>query len=127
MRLTSKIVVLDLLNYASFGLKEWSIPLLSSNKERINWLKGFFSAEAYVGKDCIKIQTVNKKGMKQVSNLLNKLDIEHKEYFYSPLKKNYSKVYIISILKKSSRMRYLNKIGFFHEKKRDKLRETLSL
>jgi hypothetical protein len=129
VRFTSKVAVIDLRNYASFGLKSWRIPRFkySSDCEKINWLKGFFSAEAYVGKDCIRVQTVNKVGMVQISNLLNKLKIDHKTYSYLPKRENHSMVYIITILKKEARILYFERIGFYHQKKVAKLQETLNL
>lgn len=129
VRLTSKAIVLDILSHASFGLKSWNVPFkLLSNESRVRfWLKGFFSAEAYVGEKTIKVQTVNKKGMRQVSELLNTLKIKHTSHMYVPRRKNHSKVYILMINKKESRLRYYHNVGFFHSEKQEKLKEALSL
>src|SRR3989344_4980622 len=67
VRLTSKIIVNDLLQHAVFGLYNWNLPedffMIKSAKEA--WLKAFFSAEAYVAPNHIKLQTVNIKSMKK--------------------------------------------------------------
>lgn len=129
VRITSKVISQDFMKLANFGIKNWNIPKWVLNKEnlKILWLKAFFSAEAYVGKSSIKIQTVNKKGMIQLKKCLNELNIESKYYEYLPKKENYSSVHIIIILKKEARLLYLNKIGFFHNQKIIKLKESLGL
>jgi hypothetical protein len=128
-RITSKTIILDLLNYAQFGLKTWSLPdnLFRFRNAEKYWLKAFFSAEGTVNSKRIKIQSINDDGIKQVSILLNKFGIEHKTYFYIPKNINYNKVYIIMILKKDARKLFYNKIGFWHSKKNKLLKESLDL
>ncbi len=129
VRLTSKAILLDILSYANFGLKSWNIPcFISNNPLRMSlWLKGFFSAEAYVGKKEIKVQTVNETGMAELSSLLSNLGIDHSCYSYTPKIKNHSKTYIVVIGRKEARLKYFRKVGFFHSKKHTKLSHTLSL
>jgi len=129
VRISSKTIYEDLINYANFGLKNWTLPhnLFKLKGTKQNWLRGFFSAEAYVNKSCIKIQTVNKKGMKEISNTLNKLGINHRNYEYNSKKKTESKVFIIHIRAKESRLKFYKTIGFWHEKKSKTLKEALGL
>ena len=129
MLLTSKVIVEDLVKYASFGLYCWTIPysLLGSNKAKILWLKAFFSAEAYVSQYSIKIQTVNVKAMKEVSKMLLDLGIENRYYEFTPKNVRHSKVGIIFINKKASRKRYYELIGFWHKKKNIALQRSLGL
>ena len=75
----------------------------------------------------IKLQTINEKGMNKISELLNELEIEHCSYQYTPKNLKHSKVYIIFINKKEARKNYFNRIGFVHNKKYKKLKETLNL
>jgi hypothetical protein len=128
VRLASKVVVCDLWNSASFGIDKWTIPnFVNADELMVAWLKAFFSAEAYIGDNTIRVQTINQKGMMQVQNLLKNLYIQSKCYEYTPRIKNCAKVYIIVIARKSSRKKYFKKIGFFHEKKTLALKKTLGL
>ena len=129
IRLSSRVVAEDIMNNAAFGIKNWRIPkkLLSNREAKINWIKAFFSAEGYVDDQAIKIQTVNKEGMEELSNLLNEFLIKHGFYVYQPKKKNYSKVYIIRISSKESRKKYYENIGFFHKLKSQTLKNSLNL
>jgi len=129
IRLSSKVVVEDLVKLANFGLKNWNLPtsLFCIKGARENWLKAFFSAEAYVNSKSIKIQTVNKKGMQEVSRILKELGITTRNYEYHPKKENHSPVSIIFINKKEDRLKFFNKIGFWHKKKNKILKEALGL
>jgi len=118
-RISSRTITEDLLKNAKFGLNNWEVPfgLFEDTESKKHWLMAFFSAEGYVNKDSIKIQTINKKGMSQVSDLLNGFSINHKCYNYNPKNSNYSEVYIIRIDKKEDRKKFLDKIGFMHSNK----------
>lgn len=129
VRLTSKIIVNDLCQHAVFGLYNWNFPedlfMIKSTKEE--WLRAFFSAEAYVAPNHIKLQTVNIKSMKKLSKLLNEFGISNNYYEYLPKKSNYSKVGIIMITRKESRKLFYKKIGFYHSKKTKSLKNSLGL
>lgn len=129
VRLTSRTIVEDIRKLAAFGIKNWSIPDLAQHEDIYSkaWLKAFFSAEGYVGKNSIKVQTVNRNGMSQVSELLKKIKIEHKFYKYEPKKATESTVFIILILKKQARELYLNEIGFWQSRKNTALMNSLNL
>jgi len=129
VRLTSRTIYDDLASYSTFGIYSWNLPkrLFAVEGAREAWLRAFFSAEAYVGPDHIKIQSVNKKGLAEVSKLLDELDIEHRYYEYSPKNKKHSRVGMIFINKKSARKIYYDRIGFWHLRKTVALREALGL
>ena len=129
VRKTSKLIVTDLLKLAKFDTHNWNLPnsILTCQESKINWLRAFFSAEAYVGKKTIRVQTVNENGMKNISNLLSEFQINHCNYKYQPKQETYSKVHIISINQKSARERYYKIIGFYHKKKTETLKATLNL
>jgi len=129
VRFTSKVAVEDMSNLAKFGLKRWTLPkiLFKIEGAKENWLRAFFSAEAYVGRRCIKIQTVNKKGMKEISKILEDLGIDNNYYEYNPKKASDSLVSILFITKKESRLKFYNLIGFWHSKKTKALKESLGL
>lgn len=117
IRLTSKIVTIDLLERFDFGLRSWSVPKLSLLHTK-QWLKGFYSAEGYVGKRVIRVQTINHKGMLQVARALRKLQIKNSLY-------RYTGVTIICILQLESRRRFACEIGFCHASKQAALARQL--
>ncbi len=127
VRISSKTIGEDLLKEAKFGLKKWELPntLLSNIKNKRAWLKAFFSAEGYINQKSIKVQTVNEKGMHQVSTLLEEFSIPHKVYSYLPKNKAHSKVHIIMIVKKEGRKQFYKKIGFWHSKKMEILKRSV--
>lgn len=129
IRLTSKTVVQDLMRLALFGTYDWHIPfsLVNSYARKVAWVKGFFSGEAYVGPSHIKVQTVNEKGMKELSKLLDEIGIRHKMYKYNPRRKNHKEVHILRIQRKKEIKKYHDTIGFWHARKTQKLKKTLSL
>jgi hypothetical protein len=59
--------------------------------------------------------------------LLDNIKIDHRNYEYTPKNINHSKVHIIRIHKKQSRLQFMNKIGFWHSKKTNALIESLNL
>lgn len=127
VRVSSKFACLDLLKTTSFGVLKWKVPtnFLDTTKSNIEWLRAFFDCEAYVGQYHVRVQSVNKEGLKQVKALLEKLGIESKFYKYERKQKNWNINYILSINKKSMRIKYLNIIGFNHEEKFRKLKQYL--
>jgi|SRR3989344_1164773 len=128
-RLSSKFVVLDLLKESKFGIYEWSFPhrLFKNKGAKESWLKAFFSAEGYVGNKVIKIQSVNIKSLKKVLKLLLDFKIKGNYYEYKPKSRNHSKVGMIFINSKESRINYFKLIGFWHSKKENNLRKALDL
>jgi|ETNmetMinimDraft_11_1059920.scaffolds.fasta_scaffold169268_1 intein/homing endonuclease len=90
-------------------------------------VKSIFDCEGYVGKDHIKIQSVNKTGMKQVNKLLKEFDIKANSYQYYPKNPNWNTNHILTINKKSDRLKYYNYVGFNHFLKYKKLKETLKI
>ncbi|MCX6742287.1 MAG: hypothetical protein NTX24_03895 [Candidatus Pacearchaeota archaeon] len=128
VRISSKTIGEDILQETKFGLKTWKVPnkLFIYAEAKKSWLKAFFSAEGYVNQKSIKIQTVNKEGMLQVSRLLAHFSINHKFYSYLPKNKLHSKVYIIIIFRKEERKRFYDKIGFWHSKKMEILKRSIS-
>lgn len=127
--ITFRTILEDLVEVASFGLKTWqpSAKLFLTQNAKAHWLRAFFSAEAYVGKNAIKIQTVNKKGMREVSKLLFDFGINHKRYKYIPKNLNYSPVEILMIFRKDARKLFYERIGFWHRKKTEALKKSLNL
>lgn len=116
-----------LLSIAHFDSLSWRIPkkILINKQAKIEFLKAFFDCEAYVGQRMIQLQSVNKKGLLELQELLKGFDIESRIYQYVRKNKNWNINYILCIMKKESRMNYLIKIGFNHPYKQEKLIKTL--
>ena len=129
VRMSSRAIVEDLLKNAGFGIKNWNLPqeLFYNEKNIIAWLRAFFSAEGYVGRGHIKLQTVNQKGMLEVSKLLKKLGIDNNYYEYLPKRKGHSAVSIIRIDRRDARKLFYEKVGFWHAKKNLALAKSLDL
>lgn len=128
LKIYSKPIVLDMLSYARFGTYDWDIPsFVKSRKSKIEWLRAFFDAESYVGPNHIKLHSVNKVGLIKIQSiLLNDFKIESKFYSYKPKNPKHSTQYILMIISKAMRKKYLEEIGFNHKLKRDKLLKYLS-
>ncbi|MBU3940386.1 MAG: hypothetical protein KKH88_00460 [Nanoarchaeota archaeon] len=124
----NKIAYLDLTSIMEFGTLSWRVPFsfFINEKAKANWLKGFFDAEAYVGNRMIQLQSVNKGGLEDVKKLLEIFNIESKIYKYERKNKNWNINYLLTIMKKDSRKRFLNEIGFNHKGKLDKLNNLLN-
>lgn len=129
VRITSKVIAEDLFKIADFGIKKWTVPeaLFSIKGAKENWLKAFFSSEAYVSSRSIKIQTVNEKGISDIAKMLKNMSIHSTRYEYEPKKENHSKVFMLFINRKEDRLKFFNKIGFWHKKKTKTLSEALDL
>lgn len=127
LRVYSKVIVNHILNYSDFGLFFWSVPtsLLTDLDSKREWLRAYFDAEGYVGKNHIKVQSVNQLGILGVHRLLLDFGIASKLFEYQPKQKNWNKVYILQILKKEDRIKFSTYIGFNHKKKLNKLLSIL--
>ena len=125
IRTKCKFACLDLLNNSKFGIYTWEVPFnfLNNHQLKKEWLRAFFDCEGYVGKKQIQVQSVNKKGLHQVKNVLGDFGIESKIYKYKRKNKNWSTNYILNIGKKNMREMFLNKIGFNHKIKLIKLKQ----
>ncbi len=125
VQITSTVIGMDLLQRTTFGIFTWKVPEFVTLDEKVAWLRAFFSAEGYVGERTIRLQTVHKSGMRQVSDLLFELSIEHKTYMHQPKNSHHSKVFIVIIQKREARERYASLVGFWHAKKTARLRAAL--
>jgi intein/homing endonuclease len=112
------------LNQYSFGSKTWFIPdfvLTGTDKIKIAYLQAFFDDEGSVifGKRkwgynrAIQMQSINKKGLLQISNILLTLGIESN--FHGPYKEKY---YELKITHKDNIKLFREKINFVHKRKR---------
>lgn len=122
-RIDLKSITLDLLNYGSFRSLEWRIPMSIFNSKLANkeWLRAFYDSEGYVGKGSIVVQSVNYDGLVQVKNLLKSYNLNSNLYTYHRKNKNWNTNYLLCIMKKSERIKFLKEIGFSHSRKQNKL------
>lgn len=121
IRITSKVIVNDLLSLGALGTHSWRVPKLKNNKCKINWLKGMLDADSYIGKNYIRLKTVNKLGMMEIQKLFTDFGIETTIYQYESKNENWNTNYMLDIRKPESLIKFNNLIGFNHREKRLKL------
>jgi|SRR3989344_4614321 len=121
----SKVIIQDIIKQADFGVTRWRVPfnILVNRIAKKEWLRAFFDCEAYVCRNHIKIQTVNKAGMLEVKSLLEEFDIPSRYYVYTPKNEKW-KVNHMLFLVKEARKNYLDNIGFNHSIKQSKLKKS---
>lgn len=127
-RIKSKFICKHLTNITSFKSLSWKIPkkILSSREDKIEFIKAYFDCEAYVGKRMIQVQSVNSTGLNQIRKLLKEFEINSKIYKYVRKNRHWNPQYILCVLQKDSRKKYLNDIGFNHPNKLQKLKQTFA-
>ena len=127
VRVTSKVASLDILKEGPFGALDWSLPssLFTNTANKIEWLRAFFDSEAHVGK-AIQVQSVNEKGLLGVQRLLAEFGILSRMYTYERRQAAWNTNYLLVLTHKKERTKFLNKIGFYHAKKQEKLRENIT-
>ncbi len=125
--LTSKTVGMDLLKDSAFGSDKWDIPSwIQQNEEYLKeWLRAFFDAEACVMQREIRVQTVNLEGAYLVQKCLSKLGVSARLYRYKRKQRKWKDNIHIVIANIKNRKRFLNKIGFNHVQKLEKLKSSL--
>ena len=119
----SKIIIQDIIIQARFSVKRWRVPfnLLIDDFAKKEWLRAFFDCEAYICKDHIKIQTVNKQGMLEIKSLLEEFGVQSNYHTYTPKNERWYVNHILFIFKEG-RQKYLETIGFNHALKQDMLK-----
>jgi len=77
-----EIICGDLLKYSNFGVRVWRVPreIMRSGDWRIisSFLRGFYDSEGCVARSSIISASICEKGLKEISILLRKLEIESK-------------------------------------------------
>lgn len=124
VQIQNKKACIDLLKLAKFGSLSWSIPKIIKNDKKIVrfWLRAYFDCDGYVSKKYIQLQSVNEKGLKEISKLLTNWNIGTKIYRYERPNKNWNVNYLLNINKKQDRLKFLKTIGFNHKVKLNKLK-----
>jgi len=124
VRVNNKTIYSNIKSISSFGVLKWKVPLniLLSDELKKEWIRAFFDCEAYVGKKIIQVQSVNNEGLGQIKKILKEFNIDSKIYRYERKNKNWNANYLLCIMKKDSKRRYLKEIGFNHPIKLEKLR-----
>ena len=123
VQIQNKKACIDLLKLAKFGSLSWTIPEIIKNdrKSARLWLRAYFDSDGYVGKKYIQLQSVNERGLKEISKLLTIWNIETKIYRYKRPNKNWNVNYLLNINKRQGRLKFLKTIGFTHKVKLNKL------
>jgi hypothetical protein len=122
VRCFSRKIFDDVKKFGIYGTYDWRIPskVFDNNEALREWIKCFFTSEAYVSNSCknIQVKSVNKFGLDDISNTLKSFDIESK--IYGPYKqkvKTQSDYFVLVVSRKTNVLKYRNTIGFYHSKK----------
>lgn len=116
--------IIQLLELESKNSYNWNIPdfIINSSDEVIhNWIRAFFDDEATVDikQKSIFVNSVNRDGLIQVSELLKKINID--SHINGPYKNGiYSDVNRLCI-KHNAVIKYYDKVSFLHPEKLKKL------
>ncbi len=123
LRLVSMTAAKDILADGRMTSMEWRVPdwIRESKRNSREWLRAFFDCEAYVCTWDLRIQSVNRQGLRQVAEMLKKFGITSKEYIYQRKNKNWNTNYHLSVGGRENRKAFLNLIGFNHVDKLGKL------
>lgn len=118
-----KVAYHDLIAHVRFDSLHWNLPyhLFMDELSRLEWLRAIFDCEAYVGPKTIVINSVNEQGLRGVQQLLREFRIGSRWYVYHRKQKNWNTNYILVIARRQDRQTFLNRIGFNHSKKQQKL------
>jgi hypothetical protein len=123
-RTSSKPAATDLLSIANFSSRCWTLPtILKSEQSKKTWLRAYFDCDGYVCRRYVQVQSVNKKGLIKIKNLLNGFGIRSRLYSYQRRQKSWNTNHILTIPGKTGLLNFMREIGFDHPSKRAKLKE----
>jgi intein/homing endonuclease len=102
-----------------FGVHNWRVPEFVKESRSLTklWLRAFYAADGGVRPKYIRLQTVNELGMKDVSQMLQRIGVHHNSYVHHPRNTRHSTVHIIIIGTWKAKEFFAKEIGFFHERK----------
>jgi len=119
-----KKIVQEILSLGPVGSYKWRIPDLQKHRLVKEWITAFFDSDATV--TCVNreitLESVNQTGLGHLRKALaeNFGINSHLKY-----RKN-RKTYLLRICGKKNLQRFYNKIGFYHQRKQEKLRSILN-
>jgi hypothetical protein len=123
-KIHSKLFYAYLSKYGSYYSGRWTLPSLSK-KALASWLRAYFDCDGWVFCEKHKnrnigLDSINKRGIKQIKEALGRLQIE------SVLKERRNKkIWRLYIYKRKSLERFSKLVGFTHPEKKKKLKLVL--
>jgi hypothetical protein len=116
----------DILKLGKIGSRVWEVPQKLNRRQKIIWLRAFADGEGSVYNAdynrYLVIDSINVRGLKEVSSILKSLGIEN--HFYRIDFKGYIS-YRIKISRKENLTRFCKVVGFNHPKRMKKLKEAI--
>lgn len=126
IEIRSQKISKDILELGKVGTYDWEIPIASNNKQKRIWIRAFADCDGTVYNKnynrYMAIDSMNLKGLKEISEVLNKLKIKNSIYCVK-----YKSVvsYRLRIYRKENLMKFNKLIGFTHPVKQGKLNESI--
>ncbi len=124
VRVISKNVYEDLINYGTFKTTSWTVPkeIMESSNEKIicSFLKGFVDSEGTSEEYCLEISSSNKNGLNDIKVLLSRVGIK-RFYFY----KDWKNVWRLIFSGKDNLLIFYEKISFSIRRKMEKLSKSI--
>ena len=130
----SKIIWFDIRKYAILGSNKWLIKdeLLNVSDQKIivKLLQGIFDAEGFVFDGGVKLECINRKGLKQIKILLDKFEIKTTKICKSKHKADKlinkdSEAYYVTIGQLPSIIKFGKMINFSIKRKKENLMELI--
>lgn len=126
IEIRSQVVSKDLLKLGDVSSRNWEFPKKLNKVQKRIWINAFASCDGTVYNKnynrYVAIDSINLKGLKQISGILNEFKISNSIYDVK-YKENIS--YRLRIYRKENLIKFNNLIGFNHPKKQKRLEEAI--
>lgn len=121
-----QIICKKLLSLGNVSTKNWEVPKDLTKKQKIIWIRAFADCDGTVGyydyDRYIAIDSINLNGLKQISKILDELEIFNK---IQKVKYKEKISYRLKISRKENLIKFGKLIGFNHPRKKKKLINTI--
>ncbi len=130
--ITKNYIIFDIKEKVRLGHNSWTIPrfIISGNKKiKKAFIRGFFDGDGStdISKSKtprVRLTSTNRKGIKEISELLLQLELNHS--LLGPYRRGENRKPEFQInIKKDSIIKFINEIGSYHSKKRQRFKKIL--
>lgn len=126
LEVRGQIITKGIFALGQVSTKNWELPKKLNKNQKAIWIRAFADCDGTVYNKnytrYVAIDSINLKGLKQISNVLDEFGIKNKIYDIK-YKGNIS--YRLKISKKENLIKFEKLIGFNHPKKKEKLKQAI--